>query len=94
MQEQISSASSALPVALPARSPRPPVEESRIADLSPGQISRLDSDQLVDIIRAVRLPVLRQDALESMPGYDRATLERLVFLTQRCCRHRRGDRVL
>jgi hypothetical protein len=66
--------------------PLPPTasSEEHFTGLTAREISNLSSSQLVDIIRAVRLPVLRDEVLESMASYDRKSLERLVLATQRC----------
>jgi hypothetical protein len=50
----------------------------------------MSCENLVRIIRAMRLPMLRADVNRNLDGCDRPTLERLVYLTQRTCRHQLG----
>ena len=70
------------------------LDDERIAYLTDREIAHMSRDQLVDTIRAARLPVIRKGVNRTLPHYDRETLERLVFLTRRCCHDRRGDGVL
>lgn len=79
-------------ISLSGRTPRPPfLDEERIAHMTDDEITRMSRDQLVDRIRAARLPVIRKDVNRALPHYDRETLERLVFLIRRCCYERRGN---
>ena len=65
------------------------LDQSDVAALSPVQISRMTCEELVRIIRAARLPLVRPEIDEHLEFYDRPTLERLVYLARRCCRNRR-----
>ena len=62
--------------------------EERVARLCDQEISRMSSDELVELIRSVRMPALREDVNRTLPAYARSTLERLVHLTRRYCRNR------
>lgn len=57
---------------------------ARTPNLTAREISELSSDQLVDIVRKLRLPIVRDEILESIASYDRNSLEQLVLSTQRC----------
>ena len=64
------------------------LDQSDVAELSPVQISRMTCDELVRIIRAARLPLVRPEIDDHLKFYDRPTLERLVYFARRCCRNR------
>ena len=75
---------------IPPPTRREGIEDSDDASppsLTSREVSELNSDQLVDIVRKLRLPVLRDENLESMASYDRKSLEQLVLATQRCRAH-------
>jgi hypothetical protein len=63
-------------------------DDATIADLSPQEISRMIRDELVRVIRGARLRQLNTASDKHLEYYDRSTLERLVYLARRCCRHR------
>jgi len=70
-----------------SRTRRTEIGNSAVAStptLTAREISELSSDQLVDIVRKLRLTVVRDENLESMASYDRKSLEQLVLSTQRC----------
>jgi hypothetical protein len=64
------------------------LDDATIADLSAMKISQMTRDELVRVIKAARLPQLNSATGEHLELYDRRTLERLIFLARRCCRHR------
>lgn len=66
--------------------------EVAVAGLTSAEISSMSRAQLVETIRMVRMPVLRDEVNLALAAYERDTLERLVFLTQRYCRHRLGGK--
>lgn len=55
-----------------------------IADLTPTAIAKMDRDELIDVIRSVRIPFLRDDSLGRLEYWDTATLRRTVHLACRC----------
>lgn len=63
------------------------LDQSDVAELSPVQISRMTRDELVRVIRAAQLPLVRPEIDEQLEFYDRPTLVRLVYLARRCCRN-------
>ncbi|QDT91519.1 hypothetical protein Pan161_31780 [Gimesia algae] len=62
-------------------------DKSLIAELSATQISRMTCADLIRLIRAVKMPLLYNDISKHLEYYDRKTLERLVYLSRRCCRN-------
>lgn len=62
------------------------LDKADLAELSSVQISRMTCDELIRVVRATQLPLLRPETDEHLEFYDRPTLERLVYLVRRCCR--------
>ena len=63
------------------------LDKPMVAELSPLQISRMTCEELARAIRASGLPIIQTELSEHLEFYDRATLERLVYLARRCCRN-------
>jgi len=63
------------------------LDKSLIAEISPTQVSQMTCNEMVQVIRAAKMPLLRKDVSEHLESYDRETLERLVYLARRCCRN-------
>ncbi len=63
------------------------LDKGAIAELSLIQISRMARDELIRVIRQSNLPLPRRDILGRLDGYDRETLEQMVFMARRCCRN-------
>jgi hypothetical protein len=63
------------------------LDKIAIAEISPIQISQMTCNEMVRVIRAAKMPLLRKDVSEHLELYDRDTLERLVYLARRCCRN-------
>ena len=59
-----------------------------IANLSSFEISQMTCSELVQVIQAAELPVLRPQLECHLAFYNRATLERLAYLARHCCRYR------
>lgn len=59
----------------------------QVAALSSREISRMSSEEMVQVIRAIRMPHLREGVNERLPYLGEDTLRRLVFLTRRYCRN-------
>ena len=74
-------------VRIPLKQPEEALDKSDVAELSLLQISRMTCDELIRVIRAAQLPLLRPDVDEQLEFQDRPTLERLVYLARRCCRN-------
>ena len=72
---------------IPLKQPEDALDKSDVAELSLLKISRMTCDELIRVIRAAQLPLLRPDADEQLEFQDRPTLERLVYLARRCCRN-------
>lgn len=51
------------------------------------KIVRMDRSDLIDLIRGADLPPVNEETMERLDWLDRADLERLAFLTRRCCRN-------
>lgn len=64
------------------------LDDATIAEFSLITIAQMTRDELVQVIRASRLPLLTAACDEHLEFHDRATLERLVCLARRCCRNR------
>lgn len=63
------------------------VSKATIAHLSPDQISQMTCEQLVQLVRDSQLSFLRGGRDQCLDGYDRETLQRLVYVARRCCRN-------
>lgn len=63
------------------------LNKAAVAELSPAQIDGMSRADMVRVIRAARMPLLRPDVEQHLEEYDRATLQRLVYLARRTCRH-------
>lgn len=74
-------------VRIPPKNPEEALDKSDVAGMSPMQISRMTCDELIRVIRASQLPLLRPDTDEQLEFQDRPTLERLVYLSRCCCRN-------
>jgi hypothetical protein len=59
----------------------------QVAALSSREISRMSCEEMVQVIRAIRLPHLREGMNDRLPYLGEETLRRLVFLTRRYCRN-------
>jgi hypothetical protein len=60
---------------------------SRVAGLSNHDISAMRREELLEVIRAARLPVVDDEDFRHVVYADREALERLAFLARRCCRN-------
>jgi hypothetical protein len=65
-----------------------PLDGATIAGLSAETISRMDSDELLRVIRAARLPFVTEENDAHLTFQDQETLERLANLARRCCQSR------
>jgi hypothetical protein len=65
------------------------LDDATIAEFSSIKISQMTRDEILRVIRAARLPLLKSGIDEQLEFYDRRTLERLVYLSRHCCRNRR-----
>jgi hypothetical protein len=52
-----------------------------------GLFSKMGPQQLIRVIRAAELPLVDARTSERLQYLDRATLQRLAHLAQRCCRN-------
>ena len=59
-----------------------------IANHSDERIACMDHSELIDLVRRAKLPPVCDGTMERLEFLDRATLERLAYLTRRCCRNR------
>jgi|GEM_PF-3110631 len=64
----------------------PYLTKSQIAELTCDDIQAMSEDELIQIIVSARPCPVSEDVAERLEYYDRATLERLAFLTRRLCR--------
>jgi len=64
------------------------LEKSAVAEIAMGLFSKMGPQQLIRVIRAAELPLLDARTSERLQYLDRATLQRLAHLAQRCCRNR------
>jgi hypothetical protein len=64
-----------------------PFTKAAIAELTRRQISRMTVDDLVCVIRTVRMAYLHDDLLDRLKYLDRPALERLAYLARRTCRN-------
>jgi hypothetical protein len=64
------------------------LDHETIAELPLGQISRMNTGELVRVVRASPLRILRPEVETRLEYQDRETLERLAHLARLCCRHR------
>lgn len=60
---------------------------SHVAGLSNHDISAMRREELLEVIRTARLPVVDDEDFRHMVYADRVALERLAFLARRCCRN-------
>ncbi len=67
-------------------------DKEAIAALTRDQIARMTCEELVRVIRAARMALVRPEIDECLDCYDRTTLERLAFLARRCCRNQGQQR--
>jgi hypothetical protein len=51
------------------------------------EIVRMDRSDLIDLIRRADLPPVNEQTMKRLDWLDRTGLERLAFLTRRCCRN-------
>ncbi len=63
------------------------LDKSTVAELSPTQISQMTSGELVRVILAAKLPLLRPETERRLEFQNLATLQRLANLAHRCCRN-------
>lgn len=63
-----------------------PLTCAEVASLSQKEIRAMSNAQIAETIRTVRSTHLRPEVAENLGFLDRATLERLLYLTQRYCR--------
>ena len=63
-----------------------PFDLHTVAELSRKQIQQLIEHELIEVIRASPLVMLRPQLQGHVDFCDRRTLERLVYLARRCCR--------
>jgi len=61
-------------------------DKRQIAELSAGQIERLQRPELVQIIRTVHPGFLTHEMLRRIENRERGELQQLVYLCRRCCR--------
>jgi len=61
-------------------------DKRQIAELSAGQIERLQRPELVQIIRTVHPGFLTHEMLRRIENRERSELQKLVYLCRRCCR--------
>ncbi len=67
--------------------PEPALDKSTVADIPSGLVSQMSREELIRVVQAAELPLLRARTRERLPYFDRTTLERLVHLARRCCRN-------
>jgi hypothetical protein len=65
----------------------PAFTKPEVASLSPTDIRRLSSDELMAAVHAAAVPLFRADAIDRLQYCDRPTLERIVFLARRTVRN-------
>jgi hypothetical protein len=65
----------------------PQYTSSEICHLSIAEVRNLTREELISLIRAADVPLLRGETIEHLKYADRATLERLAFLSQRTVRN-------
>jgi len=63
------------------------LDKATIAELTPDDICRMTRSELVRVIRSAGMPLPREKDFEQLELHDRETLQRLVYLTRRCCRN-------
>jgi len=63
------------------------LDKHEIAELTPGTICQMTHNELVRVIQAAGLPLLRKDILGRLDLYNRESLEQMVFMARRCCRN-------
>jgi len=62
-------------------------DKASVAGLSQLQISQFSPEEMVRVIYAANMSLLRFELDRRLEFYDRQTLERLVYLARRCCRN-------
>jgi hypothetical protein len=63
------------------------LDKSMIAALPALAIQRMDCDELVRLIEATDLPMIRGERSRHLMNMDRNALLRLAYLARRCCRN-------
>lgn len=69
------------------REPREALDKATIAELSHRRLEQMTRDELIRLIRASELPILRCRDDERLEYLDRRTLLRGAHLARRCCRN-------
>lgn len=64
------------------------LDPTLIAELSDCRIHQMTRPELMRVIRAASPPFVKEKCRRRLVNFDRAMLERLVFLTRYCCRNR------
>ena len=64
-----------------------PLARRLLAGMSRDGIASLGCDELVYALRSVEPPFLDDATMHRLDALDRPTLQRLVYLAQRCCRN-------
>ncbi len=59
-----------------------------IAQLTVDEVARMETDEMLEVIRLADFPILSSDDLRRLRFAERRTLERLVFLARECCLNR------
>jgi hypothetical protein len=62
-------------------------DKADVARLSPSEISRMSSRELIRVLRGSELPLLEGRPGDRLRSLDRDTLEGLVYVARRCCRN-------
>jgi hypothetical protein len=62
-------------------------EKSTVAALTRDQIDQMESDDLIQVVRAVSMPFFRTVAEHRLKLLDVLTLRRLAYLARRTCRN-------
>ncbi|HVV99875.1 MAG TPA: hypothetical protein VHB77_06030 [Planctomycetaceae bacterium] len=58
-----------------------------VAQLSCEEVAGLTTSDLLGALEAADLPLLHDYGPERLAGYDRATLERLLYKARHCCQN-------